>query len=69
MGRPVFPDPHPLLRFRAACDLSLRALARKTRLDFRRLSTIERGLSRTEIRHLAVALGCQPEDLRPPSPI
>jgi transcriptional regulator with XRE-family HTH domain len=64
MSNRVFPNPHPLLHYRVGLGLSLRQLARRARLDFRRLSTIERGLSVTEIRRLARVLRCSPNDLQ-----
>jgi len=66
MGRATYPEPHPLLRYRLRLGISLRGLARRARLrDHRRIAVIERGLSATEIRKIALALGCCREDLQP----
>lgn len=64
MGKPVFPDQHPVVRLRSARSLSLRALARQAGIDFRRLSVVERGFTQTELRRLARALSCSPGDLQ-----
>jgi transcriptional regulator with XRE-family HTH domain len=54
---------HPIRRLRLAAGLSVRALAGSAGLDFRRLSLIERGFSQGELRRLARALKCHPDNL------
>jgi len=46
----------PLKILRDSHDLSLRELGREAKIDFRRLSIIERGLSDDEVRRLAKAI-------------
>jgi transcriptional regulator with XRE-family HTH domain len=52
---PVFSSPHALQAVRKAAGVSLRDLGAEAKIDFRRLSLIERGLSDDEINHLCKA--------------
>ena len=48
---------------RLKAGVSVRALAAAAKIDFRKLSLLELGFTRAELRRLGGVLGCQPEDL------
>lgn len=50
---PVYSTPSPLKLLREGLGLSLRELGTEAKIDFRRLSIIERGLSNDEVKRLA----------------